>query len=291
MLGSIMAKEHPRTDFDLPQNITIGGGAGGPGAGFLGARFAPFLVGDPTKPVADLSVPSNIDDERFERRRKLLAEIEKRFEEDRGNGKLGESHREVYEKAEKLIKSPLAKIFDLSTEKEEVRNAYGTGRFGQGCLLARRLVETGVPFVEVTLGGWDTHKNNFEQVEKLSKDVDPGMSQLIQDLADRKLLDSTLIVWGGEFGRTPKIRDGGRDHYPKAFSVALAGGGIPGGRVIGSTDADGAEVKDRPITVPDLHATFAVLAGHDPDKQNESGLGRPIRIVDKDGKPVKELLS
>jgi hypothetical protein len=290
-IGAIVAKEKGHKDtFDLPQNVAVGGG-GNPGGGILGARFAPFVVGDPTRPVDDMSFPSSVDADRFARRVQLLKQVETRFKEDRDGGRLADTHREVYEKAERLLTSPLAKVFDVSQEKEDVRKAYGMGRFGQGVLMARRLVESGVPFVEVTLGGWDTHQQNFERVEKLSNELDPAMGQLIQDLADRNLLDSTLVVCGGEFGRTPRIRDGGRDHHPQAFSVVLAGGGIGGGRVVGSTDADGNEVKDRPIMVPDIHATIAHCAGYDANKQNESALGRPIRIVDPAGAPIKEALA
>ena len=249
------------------------------------------MVGDPTRPVDDMSFPQGVDTERFERRLKLLGQVEGRFKEDRDGGHLADTHREVYEKAGRLLTSPLAKIFDVTQEKDDVRKAYGMGKFGQGVLMARRLVEAGVPFVEVSLGGWDTHQKNFERVETLSNELDPAMGTLIQDLADRNMLDSTLVVWGGEFGRTPRIRDGGRDHHPKAFSVVLAGGGIGGGRVVGSTDADGDEVKDRPIMVPDIHATIAHCAGYDPNKQNESPLGRPIRVVDPAGSPIKEALA
>ena len=164
----------------------------------------------------------------------------------------------------------------MAEESEETRKAYGMGRFGQGVLMARRLVEAGVPFVEVTLGGWDTHQQNFERVEKLSSELDPAMGNLIKDLADKNLLDSTLVVCGGEFGRTPRIRDGGRDHHPRCFSVALAGGGIQGGRAVGVSDENGDSPKERPIAIPDIHATIAHLAGYDPNKQNESPLGRPI---------------
>ncbi|MBI3726642.1 DUF1501 domain-containing protein, partial [bacterium] len=176
-LGAIMSKEKGKRDFDLPQNVSVGGG-GGPGGGILGARYAPFLVGDPTRPVEDMSFPGGVDNDRFARRTKLLDQVEHRFKEERDGGHLADTHREVYAKAERLLTSPLAKVFEVSEEKEEVRKAYGMGRFGQGVLMARRLVEAGVPFVEVTLGGWDTHQKNFEQVEKLSGELDPAMGTL-----------------------------------------------------------------------------------------------------------------
>src|SRR5262249_49286768 len=146
-----------------------------------------------------------------------------------------------------------AKAFNLSEEKRELRDRYGDNRFGQGCMLARRLVERGVPFVEVSIGGWDTHDNNFKQVKPLCEMLDPAWATLMADLKDRGLLDTTTVVWMGEFGRTPGINPRiGRDHYPNAWSVVLSGGGIKGGQIIGRTSADGLTVEDRPVSVTDL---------------------------------------
>ena len=162
------------------------------------------------------------------------------------------------------------KAFDLSQEPASSRAAYGQGKFAEGCLLARRLVEVGIPFVEVTLGGWDTHTDNFDKVKKLSAQVDPAMSALISDLKTRGLLDSTLVIWMGEFGRTPKINKRGakpgRDHYPKAWSSVLVGGGIKGGQVIGKTDKEGAVVVERPITTLDFMATVCKALGYRRDQ-------------------------
>src|SRR5262249_55689518 len=166
-------------------------------------------------------------------------------------------------------------------------------RFGDGCLLARRLIETGVSFVEVTLGGWDTHQNNFQRVRQLSEQVDPAMSQLIKDLKDRSLLDTTLVIWMGEFGRTPRINNRGaqpgRDHYPRAWSSVLAGGGIKGGQVIGRTDAEGATVAQRPVSTLDFMATVCKALGIDYNKMNTTSTGRPVRIVDRGANYVREL--
>ena len=180
-----------------------------------------------------------------------------------------------------------------------MREAYGTNLFGQGCLLARRLVERGVPFVEVTLGGinggafgWDTHQDNFNQVKRLSEVLDPAWAALMTDLKDRGLLDTTLIVWMGEFGRTPKINgDKGRDHFPNAWSTVLAGGGIKGGQVVGKTDKEGASVVERPITAIDFLATVCTILGIDHTRQNTTPSNRPIRIVDKGSKPITEVLT
>jgi len=180
-----------------------------------------------------------------------------------------------------------------------VQDAYGRNPFGQGCLLARRLVERGVPFVEVTLSsvdgtmplGWDTHAQNFDAVTKLSGVLDAGWSTLMTDLRTRGLLDSTLIVWMGEFGRTPKINESaGRDHFPNAWSTVLAGGGIRGGQFVGDTGVDGEQVKDRPVSVPDLLATVIKGLGIDPAKQNTVDNGRPIRLVDPKANVIKGLL-
>jgi uncharacterized protein (DUF1501 family) len=205
-------------------------------------------------------------------------------------------YRTAYERAVRLMRSQAAKVFDLDEEPAEVREAYGRNRFGQGCLLARRLVEHGVPFVEVTLGGaggigWDTHTDNFEGVKTLSQSLDPAWATLLAELEARGLLETTLIVWMGEFGRTPKINENtGRDHYPNAWTAVLAGGPIRGGQVVGRTSADGTTIEDRKVTVPDLLASVCVALGIDPMGQNVSNVGRPIRVVDPEGKPLREIV-
>jgi uncharacterized protein (DUF1501 family) len=192
----------------------------------------------------------------------------------------------------RLQRASAARAFDLSDEKDPLRDQYGRSLFGQGCLLARRLVERGVPFVEVTLGGWDTHDNNFEHVKSLCGVLDPAWATLLADLKDRGLLDSTLVVWMGEFGRTPGINPrNGRDHYPAAWSVVLGGGGIKGGQVVGRTSADGSRVEERPLSAPDLMATICLALGLDPKKQNPSNVNRPIRLADPSAEPVTEVLA
>jgi uncharacterized protein (DUF1501 family) len=197
------------------------------------------------------------------------------------------------------MRSAAARAFDLDEETPALRDAYGRNQFGQGCLLARRLVERGVPFVEVSLGGpmqnvfgWDTHQQNFDNVKRLSEILDPAWGTLMEDLHLRGMLDSTLIVWMGEFGRTPRINPNkGRDHYPNAFTTVLAGGGIKGGQAVGKTSADGTTVEDRKVSVPDFLATVCQALGVDPMKQNVSNVGRPIRIVDKAAVPIEEVLA
>jgi uncharacterized protein (DUF1501 family) len=201
------------------------------------------------------------------------------------------SHVTAYDRAVRFRREAAARAFDLSTEPAALRDRYGRSLFGQGCLLARRLVERGVPFVEVTLGGWDTHDNNFEQVRSLCEVLDPAWAALLEDLGDRGLLDTTLVVWMGEFGRTPGINPrNGRDHYPAAWSVVLGGGGIRGGQAVGRTSKDGLAVEDRPVSVPDLMATVCLAIGLDPRKQNASNVNRPIRQADPAADPVKEVL-
>jgi uncharacterized protein (DUF1501 family) len=184
-----------------------------------------------------------------------------------------------------------AAAFRLEEEKAKTRDAYGPSMFGQGCLLARRLVERGVSFVEVTLDGWDTHQNNFDRVKDLCTTLDAGYASLLADLKDRGLLDSTLVVCQGEFGRTPKINgQTGRDHWPQSWAVSLAGGGIKGGQAIGKTSADGTAVEGKSVGVPDLIATVCKAVGIDPLKQNMSNVGRPIRIADPGAKVIEGVL-
>jgi uncharacterized protein (DUF1501 family) len=179
--------------------------------------------------------------------------------------------------------------FDLAREPAAVRDRYGRSAFGQGCLMARRLVEAGVPFVEVQSPGWDTHGNELPTLKKLIPPVDQATAELISDLKDRGLLERTLVIWMGEFGRQPRINlTAGRDHFPHAFSLAMAGSGVKGGRAIGATNADGSDVADRPVTVPDLFCTFCQALGIDPRFENQSNVGRPLPIVEG-GRAVREL--
>src|SRR5581483_2062079 len=193
-----------------------------------------------------------------------------------------------------LMRDQGIRAFDIAQEPAASRSAYGSSKFGEGCLMARRLVEAGVSFVEVTLGGWDTHQNNFERVRQLSGQVDPAMSALVRDLRDRGLLDSTLVIWMGEFGRTPRINSRGdkpgRDHYPKAWSSVMVGGGIKGGQVIGKTDAEAATVTERPVNALDFLSTVCRVLGIDHEKQNHAPNGRPVRIVDRGANPISQLL-
>jgi hypothetical protein len=288
-IGSIVSKELSDPESPMPSFVSVGNRSYG--AGFLGARYHPLVVGDPRRGVENMR--PFVSEGAFDDRVDLLADMEKAFERDY-DAAAANAHRTTYQRAVSLMKSKEAKAFDLTQEKDSVRKAYGDTRFGEGCLLARRLIEVGVSFVEVTLGGWDTHQNNFDRVKQLSQQVDPAMSSLIGDLKDRGLLDSTLVIWMGEFGRTPKINargdKPGRDHYPRAWSTVLAGGGLKGGQVIGKTDKEGAAVVERKVNTLDFMATVCSILGINYDKHNRTPNNRPVRIVDKGSNPVKELI-
>jgi uncharacterized protein (DUF1501 family) len=188
-----------------------------------------------------------------------------------------------------MIHSPKMEVFDLEREPVAMREAYGQGEFAAGCLMARRLVERGVTFVEVSSRGWDTHFDNFTRTRELCAEVDQPTAQLVADLKQRGMLDRTLVIWMGEFGRTPRINPrAGRDHYPRAFSVVLAGGGVRGGQVIGKLDPSGSDVADRPVLVTDLFQSIYHALGVDASYENHSPNGRPIKLVDG-GSAVREL--
>jgi hypothetical protein len=312
--GSLVSRELGDAAAELPAFVSIGFrrglNDGGFGAGFLGAAHAPLLIGnhdaDPYVPtpteralaVPDLRPGASVSPRQADARLGLLAAQDDGFAAAYPSPAVA-GVQAAYERAIRLMRSPARAAFDLEEESAKLRGSYGRNLFGQGCLLARRLVERGVPFVEVFLGrvpgafaGWDTHAKNFDSLKALCGVLDPAWGTLLADLKDRGLLASTLVVWMGEFGRTPRINGGaGRDHYPNAWSVVLGGGGVRGGQVVGRTGKDGSAVEDRPVSVPDLLATVCNALGIDPTKQNLSNIGRPIRIVDKAGRPLQEVLA
>jgi uncharacterized protein DUF1501 len=277
-LGSLVAERRGGARHDLPGYVAIGGP--GEDAGFLSAELSPFPVASPSKPVRYLAPPPNVDERRHADRLDLWRGFQDRFAADHASGYVA-GQRAVGEEAIAMMDGRGAAGFRIDDEPEKVKAAYGASDFGLGCLMARRLVEAGVDFVEVTLRGWDTHRDNFATVKRLSADLDQGMSALLDDLGARRLLSSTLILWLGDFGRTPRINEnGGRDHYPQCQAAVLAGGGVRGGQVIGSTDADGVEIRDRPVTVPDLFRTVARALALDPEAVRVAPSGRPIKTVD-----------
>ncbi len=285
-LGSLTSYYLDDSQSDLPSCVNIN--APTYAGGFLGATHDPFVVNDPMRPVEDLSYPAQMDTHRFRERLKMLRAIEKDFIAKR-TGRSTEAHEAIYKKADQLINSPKVDAFQLNDEPIAIREAYGMNKFGQGCLMARRLVEAGVKFVEVSLDGWDTHQNNFERTKELLSMVDPAFAMLLKDLFERDLLDKTIVLWLGEFGRTPKINNNdGRDHHTKGWSAVVAGGGTRGGQVVGGTSEDGTEVVSGALGVPDLFASLCFALGIDADEENYSRSGRPIRVVN-DGSVIEEL--
>jgi hypothetical protein len=283
--------------------------------GFLGPRHAALTVGaadvfqfqqpQPADAAAstyadlrvdDLTPPDGVSESQVSGRMNLWNALQQNFLKDHPAA-APVAHDTVYRRAQRLMNSASAKAFHLEEEPASVRDAYGRGRFGQGCLMARRLIERGVPFVEVSLGtfgngslAWDTHAGNFAAVKSLSAELDAGWGTLMTELAERGLLESTTIVWLGEFGRTPKINAAaGRDHFPNAWTCAFAGGGIRGGQAYGKTTPDGMEVAENPVQVGDVLATLSSAVGVDPATQNISELGRPIRIAE--GKAIADILT
>ncbi len=314
-LASTLSKALGSENDAIPQNVSIAPyrafnqSAFGPG--FLGPRFAPLTVGatDSFQPQAaaatatyanltvdDLAPPVGVSQEQFAGRLELWRSLQSSFlATHRTASPIAQDT--VYQRAVKLMASDAARAFDLTDEPEKVREAYGKGRFGQGCLMARRLIERGVSFVEVTLGsfngnalGWDTHQTNFTTVKNLSAELDAGWGTLMSELAERGLLESTTFLWMGEFGRTPKINpQAGRDHFPAAWTCVLAGGGIKGGQAYGKTSDSGEEVAEGKVDVGDVLATLASALGVDPASENISDVGRPIKVAE--GKPISELLA
>jgi hypothetical protein len=312
--GALVGKELGDEQAELPGFVSIAPyrftNPAAYGSGFLGPRYAPLVVGDnnvqfnpqanydQALKVQDLLPPKELEKAEVDSRIDLVSFLETDFVSRHG-GIPGHSHQAAYERAVRLMRGSAAKAFSLDEEDPRLRDSYGRNLFGQGCLLARRLVEQGVPFIEVTLGsvpgvpeGWDTHQNNFDQVPKLCKVLDTAWAALLDDLRQRGLLETTVVVWMGEFGRTPRINpQKGRDHFPNAWSTALAGGGIKGGQVVGKTSPDGMAVAEQTVQVPDLLATVCKALGVDPRKQNPSNVGRPIRIADPSAKPLTEVLA
>lgn len=286
-IGAICCHELPVAGADIPRHVSILPGQWPARGGYLGEQYDPFRIDDPAGPVPDTAsfLPAARDDARL----RDLEVVERAFAAGRRKQVEATLHGETIAGARRMMSSEQLKAFDVSREPLALRRAYGETPFGRGCLAARRLIEVGVRCVEVTLTGWDTHVNNHAQHRSLLAILDPAFSTLVRDLRERGLLERTVVLCGGEFGRTPGINPaGGRDHWPNGFSMALAGGGIQGGRVIGKTDPEGAPTPTDPVSVGDLHATVLTAVGIDPGKLNQTPIGRTVKF--SEGHPVAALL-
>jgi uncharacterized protein DUF1501 len=261
-------------------------------AGFLGQKYKPFSTGgDPGQKtfVVEGIVAKGISDERQKKRRKLLHSLDSLDYTGTGSSNF-QSLDKCEEKAYDMMFGEAKNLFNLSEENDKIRDKYGRNTFGQSCLMARRLVEKGVPYVTINYKGWDTHKNHFQIMNKKLPEMDQGMATLLQDLSDRGLLDSTIIWWSGEFGRGPKVQwnppwNGGRSHYGKCFSAVVAGGGFKGGQVVGASNEKGEEVSERPVYPADLIGSMYELLGIDPEgpMPNSSGLDVKVMPASKEG--------
>ncbi|MGL6095844.1 MAG: DUF1501 domain-containing protein [Fimbriiglobus sp.] len=285
---------------DLPGFISVGGGRVGPG--FLGMKYGAFNVGNPGSPPENVEPPRDVA-ERMARRAELFRVLEG-LTPASGTSKntLGlktnvpadavQAHKDVYQKALDLVVSSRKDVFTFNTkEQAELADRYGNNGFGRGCLLAKKLVEAGVGCVEVSLGGWDMHAQIGTALDRQLPILDGGMGSLVEDLTQSGKIKDTVIVWMGEFGRTPRInQNGGRDHFPRAWSVVVGGGNIKGGQAYGSTNMDGSEVKDNPTKIGDLFATLYAGLGLDPATQIRDNLGRPTAIAGDKATPITQLV-
>jgi len=272
---------------DLPGCVAIGGNPPA-GSGYLAPETGPVVFDKLSDPTEDVMLAKGITPERLEERWKLLREFEGPFLGSHDDAAL-EARSRAYERAYRVLTSRRVKAFDVQEEPEKVRRRYGDTPLGRACLMARRLLEAEVRCVEVMFGDWDTHADNFNGHRKLMADLDPACAALVGELAERGLLDETLVVWMGEFGRTPAVNGAeGRDHFTRAWTVMLGGGGVAGGRVVGRTDETGREILERPVSVADLFATVYSCFGIDARKEHLTQAKRPLKILEG-GEPVREL--
>jgi hypothetical protein len=295
--GSVVARKRDDVNFDLPAFVRIGKpriATRDVDHGVLGVKFAGFKIDEPGQLPPDVRPP--VAPEVLKRRLALSARLDAEYA--RAGGQIAVAEKQaIYDRTARFVLSPCIGVFDLAKEPDKLRDAYGRTPFGQGCLLARRLVEQGVSFVEVISTGsrndqgWDTHKTGFADTPPLCAEVDPAYATLLRDLHDRGLLANTLVVWMGEFGRTPKFKpDGGRDHYATGWLTALSGGGVRGGQVIGATDKDGVAVTVRPVGVQDLFRSFCQVLDLNPDEEYITTDERPVKLVEG-GKIIPELFT
>jgi uncharacterized protein (DUF1501 family) len=287
-MGAWLEKFQNRGNPSLPGSVMIGNDSRHPGAGFFESRFTPLMLNDPASGINNVRPLNWFTEDRFSSRLNLAKKLDQKFASTY-DVKNVRAYSDMYDDAVKMMKSEELMAFDLDAEPDALREKYGRDRFGQGCLLARRLVEHGVRYVEVSFGNWDTHNANFTRVPELCNELDSAMGALLADLEARGMLNETLVVLATEFGRTPDINSNdGRDHHPAGFSCALAGGGIRGGQVYGATDERGNKVVEGATGIPDLNATIGYALGLPLDAVLYSPTKRPFTIADK-GKPLTHL--
>ncbi len=320
-LGAVASHEIPKLsgyrEISLPNYIAVGGPADGPG--FLGMNYSAFTIQNPGTPPQNIRPPQELGsgielEDRIQRRRRLFLELENQFmygraphltsgipmdddhraqrEAERAKFADGsKAHNDIYYKGFSLVASKEGKVFDLKGESAKTLEDYGNSQFGRSALMARRLVEAGVSAVELTLGGWDTHNQNFDALRtRQLPPLDAAMGTLVRDLNDRGLWRNTVLVWMGEFARTPRINQNvGRDHWARCWSVVVGGGAIKGGQAYGATDEDGMAVKDNPAKIGDVFATIYRGLGIDPSTQVRDAIGRPFAIAGGGGRPIDQL--
>jgi hypothetical protein len=311
-IGAVVSQQGPQLQgyqsISLPTYISIGGGQMAAGPGFLGMNYAPFTVQNPGSPPENLTARnlqgSQMEKmERVHRRQRFFYDLENTFvggqadhlntpEERAKMSDASKAHKEVYQKAFSLVASKDGDVFSFKGEPQRVLDEYGTSQFGRSALLARRLVEGGVSAVELSMGGWDTHGQNFNALRtRQLPPIDQGIGALVKDLVDRGMWQNTVLLWMGEFGRTPRInQNAGRDHWARCWSILLGGGAIRGGQVYGSTDEDGMSVANNPVRISDVFATVYRALGIDPTTQVRDPIGRPFNIAGENGRPVAGLL-
>ncbi|MFK7737296.1 MAG: DUF1501 domain-containing protein [Pirellulaceae bacterium] len=282
----VLGKENAK----LPGNVLVGSGTGHPASGFLPASIAPVPVPNPARGLQNTESPKYITDDQFHRRMSLAKQFDSKFKQ-AYDSQLIDAYDATYREAIKLMSSSELQVFDIQKEKPEIREFYGNNKIGQGCLLARRLVEKGVRFVEVEYGGWDHHDNLYTRLPDMVTNLDNAIGALLRDLASKGMLDEVLVVVATEFGRSPKINENaGRDHHPGAFSGLLCGAGIQGGNVYGSSDAKGHSVDEDPVYPEDFNATIAKAMGLPLEEEFYAPNGRPFKICNN-GEPIEDILA
>lgn len=281
--GSVISHQLERPDVAIPKFISVGGAS--VGAGFLGAKYSPFVVNSDGR-IRNLDMKI---DQRFYQRAYALDAIESGFINQK-RGSLAKEHQAILKETFNVLTSTQMDALKVAGEPDAVKERYGENNFGKGCLMARRLAEAGVPFIEVNLGGWDNHQNIFPTLRdnKLPM-LDQGMSALLEDLEERGMIDDTVVIWMGEFSRTPRINgNAGRDHWARSWSVVVGGGGMKGGIAVGETSSDGTRVETEPYTSQDVMASVCKALGISLTTTFTSNSGRPMKIANS-GKIIKEL--